>query len=72
MLCVPLATVQFLWFHWSVQEPVLFSGTLRANLDPFEAYTDDEVWDALEQASLAATVRCVRLLPRVVASLGAG
>ncbi|CAM9754010.1 unnamed protein product, partial [Sphacelaria rigidula] len=39
------------------QEPVLFSGTLRDNLDPFEAYSDDEVWDALEQASLASTVR---------------
>jgi ABC-type transport system involved in Fe-S cluster assembly fused permease/ATPase subunit len=25
------------------QEPVLFSGTLRSNLDPFNAYTDDEV-----------------------------
>eukprot|EP00752_Nemacystus_decipiens_P001289 g1282.t1 len=39
------------------QEPVLFSGSLRANLDPFEVYTDEEVWDALEQASLAPTVR---------------
>ncbi|CAM9386572.1 unnamed protein product [Laminaria digitata] len=39
------------------QEPVLFSGTLRANLDPFEVYSDDEVWDALEQASLSSTVR---------------
>ncbi|CAN0058507.1 unnamed protein product, partial [Hapterophycus canaliculatus] len=39
------------------QEPVLFSGSLRANLDPFEVYTDEEVWDALDQASLAATVR---------------
>lgn len=36
---------------------MLFSGTLRDNLDPFEAYSDDEVWDALEQASLASTVR---------------
>lgn len=36
---------------------MLFSGTLRANLDPFEAYSDSEVWDALEQASLGPTVR---------------
>ncbi|CAN0272779.1 unnamed protein product [Discosporangium mesarthrocarpum] len=39
------------------QEPVLFSGTLRSNLDPFEAYSDEEVWDALDQASLSETVR---------------
>lgn len=39
------------------QEPVLFSGTLRDNLDPFGAYSDKEVWDALEQASLGPTVR---------------
>ncbi|KAH7704576.1 multi drug resistance-associated protein [Aphelenchoides avenae] len=29
------------------QDPVLFSGTLRFNLDPFAAYDDDKVWEAL-------------------------
>lgn len=31
------------------QDPVLFSGTLRFNLDPFDEHTDRKMWDALEQ-----------------------
>ncbi|EFO88104.1 CRE-MRP-7 protein [Caenorhabditis remanei] len=34
------------------QDPVLFSGTLRFNLDPFSTYTDDQIWRALELAHL--------------------
>ncbi|KAM8876677.1 ATP-binding cassette sub-family C member 3 isoform 2-T2 [Synchiropus picturatus] len=34
------------------QEPVLFSGTLRMNLDPFGKYTDEEVWKALQHSHL--------------------
>lgn len=38
------------------QEPVLFSGTLRKNLDPFDEYNDDELWSALEEVELKAFV----------------
>ncbi|XP_068440086.1 ATP-binding cassette sub-family C member 3 isoform X2 [Clinocottus analis] len=34
------------------QEPVLFSGTLKMNLDPFEKYSDEELWSALQQSHL--------------------
>jgi ABC-type multidrug transport system fused ATPase/permease subunit len=30
----------------------LFSGTIRSNLDPFGAYTDDVLWAALEKVQL--------------------
>ena len=35
---------------------MLFSGSLRANLDPFEKHTDEEVWSALELSHLKAFV----------------
>ncbi|XP_053366956.1 ATP-binding cassette sub-family C member 3 isoform X2 [Clarias gariepinus] len=34
------------------QEPVLFSGSLRMNLDPFEKYSDEEIWNALKLSHL--------------------
>jgi len=39
------------------QDPVLFSGTLRINLDPFNTHSDDDVWRALEHAHLKAFVK---------------
>lgn len=36
----------------SEQDPILFSGSLRMNLDPFGQYSDEEVWTALELAHL--------------------
>ncbi|ONH69219.1 Oligomycin resistance ATP-dependent permease YOR1 [Cyberlindnera fabianii] len=36
------------------QDPVLFKGTIRHNLDPFDEKTDDELWDALERADLSS------------------
>ncbi|XP_048728231.2 multidrug resistance-associated protein 1-like [Ostrea edulis] len=34
------------------QDPVLFSGTLRMNLDPMSKYTDQTLWEVLEHAHL--------------------
>ncbi|KAF9961648.1 hypothetical protein BGZ70_008234 [Mortierella alpina] len=34
------------------QDPVLFSGTIRSNLDPFEKRTDQELWEVLERSDL--------------------
>ena len=34
------------------QDPILFSGTMRSNLDQFDDYSDDELWCALEQVSM--------------------
>ncbi|KAI8610797.1 P-loop containing nucleoside triphosphate hydrolase protein [Chytriomyces sp. MP71] len=38
------------------QDPVVFSGTFRFNLDPFTEHTDAELWDALTRAGLKAKV----------------
>lgn len=39
------------------QDPVLFSGPLRMNLDPFDTYTDEQVWTSLRYVQLDAYVR---------------
>ncbi|XP_061083514.1 ATP-binding cassette sub-family C member 2-like [Conger conger] len=38
------------------QDPVLFSGTLRMNLDPFEKFGDEDVWRVIELAHLKVFV----------------
>lgn len=34
------------------QDPVIFSGTIRSNLDPFGIYSDKQLWDSLDRAHL--------------------
>lgn len=43
------------WF----QDPVLFSGSMRMNLDPFDQYNEEQLWDSLEHAHLKEFVRSV-------------
>eukprot|EP00080_Pristionchus_pacificus_P000952 PDM60972.1 mrp-6 [Pristionchus pacificus] len=38
------------------QEPVLFVGSIRKNLDPFDEYKDEDLWSALELVELKAVV----------------
>ncbi|XP_032352664.1 multidrug resistance-associated protein 4 isoform X2 [Camelus ferus] len=38
------------------QEPVLFTGTMRKNLDPFNEHTDEELWNALKEVQLKEAI----------------
>ncbi|KHN43880.1 ABC transporter C family member 3 [Glycine soja] len=39
------------------QDPTMFEGTVRNNLDPLEEYTDEEIWEALDKCQLGDEVR---------------
>uniref|UniRef100_A0A803L033 ABC-type xenobiotic transporter n=1 Tax=Chenopodium quinoa TaxID=63459 RepID=A0A803L033_CHEQI len=39
------------------QDPTMFQGTLRSNLDPLEEYTDEQIWEALDKCQLGDEVR---------------
>ncbi|XP_047166488.1 ABC transporter C family member 12-like [Vigna umbellata] len=39
------------------QSPVVFSGTVRFNLDPFNEHNDADLWEALERAHLKDVIR---------------
>ncbi|XP_038065585.1 multidrug resistance-associated protein 4-like [Patiria miniata] len=38
------------------QDPVLFSGTLRKNLDPFSEHSDSDIWRAVEEVELKPAI----------------
>uniref|UniRef100_A0A7N8Y478 Multidrug resistance-associated protein 4 n=1 Tax=Mastacembelus armatus TaxID=205130 RepID=A0A7N8Y478_9TELE len=38
------------------QDPVLFTGTMRKNLDPFRQHTDEDLWNALQEVQMKSVV----------------
>jgi ABC-type multidrug transport system fused ATPase/permease subunit len=39
------------------QDPLLFQGTIKSNLDPFEESTDEECWEALRRVGMEDRIR---------------
>ncbi|KAL3599634.1 hypothetical protein D5086_007552 [Populus alba] len=39
------------------QDPTMFEGTVRSNLDPLEEYTDEQIWEVLDKCQLGDEVR---------------
>lgn len=39
------------------QDPTMFEGTVRGNLDPLEQYSDNDIWEALDKCQLGHLVR---------------
>lgn len=55
------------------QDPVVFSGSIRSNLDPFsQAASDADVWGALRQAGLDTLVRSMGVRGRHGGGVGGG
>lgn len=49
------------------QDPVIFSGSVRSNLDPFGASLDEDVLAALEQSGLKEAVMAMPVCPHMLA-----
>ena len=54
---LPLSVVRGRGLCIIPQDPTIFSGTVRFNLDPFEQASDVEIWDALELVKMKAAVQ---------------
>ncbi|CAH1101572.1 unnamed protein product [Psylliodes chrysocephalus] len=52
------------------QDPVLFSGTLRYNLDPFDEYSDEKLYNALQEVELKDPANIINRLENRVMDRG--
>ena len=60
MIFRPLNTSWFRFYlylcQWKLQDPILFSGTVRYNLDPLGTHSDAELWENLDRVGMHATI----------------
>ena len=52
------------------QDPSLFSGTVRRNLDPFQQYDDEKMWKVMEEANLRKAIDNIQGLDSTVSEGG--
>ena len=52
------------------QDPVLYLGTIRDNVDPFRKYSEEAVWAALDRVVMAATLKELQGLETAVSENG--
>lgn len=52
------------------QDPFLFSGTIRENLDPLGEFRENEMWDALNKVSLVEVIKRLGGLDNMVDGSG--
>ncbi|KAI9594388.1 hypothetical protein BDF19DRAFT_423478 [Syncephalis fuscata] len=53
------------------QDPILFNGTIRSNLDPFSIHSDDAIWNTLRRSHLIGQVDGQEFYPAGLESLDA-
>ena len=42
-----------------IQDPIIFGGSVRMNLDPLSAHSDLEIWNALQQVKMEDSVKAL-------------
>ena len=45
-----------LFLFYVYKDPVLFSGTVRSNLDPFNKYSDNQIWESIRRCELDSSI----------------
>ena len=46
------------------QEPILFSGSIRSNVDPYSHHDDADIWLALERVNLKVSLQSAHIAHR--------
>ena len=54
IVCVPAELRMYVYPLFFMQDPILFSGTVRYNLDPLKHRMDVELWNALEKVRICS------------------